>query len=519
MSLSTSVDNFLAKANNLPTLPGIAVRLFEAFQADEPDINEIAEILSTDPVLASKILKIVKSSFYSLPGKITSVKHAINFMGLKTIQNLALSFALVNKFRAGKSAEFDYSGFWKDSLIGATSAKYFAEKLASDFTEDGFLIGLLQNIGILTVGHGFPEKYQQILEKTNTEQFSPIEAETIVLGINHMEIGEYLIKSWGLPEHFYKPIGYHHFPDKVSSDQHDVNILSKIIHLSSLCIEFFQNDKSMDALEIINIWMDRYGFSKVNGLETIEDINEQAQIIFPLFEFDFKTESDYTKFLEMTKAKQADLATEIIHDMMEQKHSIGVLQKEVDEDSMTHLYNHERFRKILNNEINRAERYKIELSVIMCDIDDFKKINDSFGHLAGDHVIKAVANCLNEQLRESDLIARYGGEEFAIMLPHSSSESAYDIAERLREKIATLKIKYEKQLITFTMSFGIASCQGDEKISVDELIRRADKALYKAKSAGKNQSVVAGRKKSKIIRFFRKKSISNKSQEKRICNQ
>ena len=116
-------------------------------------------------------------------------------MGLKAVQNLALSFALINKFRAGKTGEFEYSGFWKDSLIGAISAKYLAEKIAGDYSEDAFLIGLLQDIGMLTVGHGFPEKYNQILEKTDTEKFSSIEAETIVLGANHMEIGEFLIKS------------------------------------------------------------------------------------------------------------------------------------------------------------------------------------------------------------------------------------------------------------------------------------------------------------------------------------
>jgi len=145
--------------------------------------------------LTFKILKIVNSSFYSLPSKITSVKHAINLMGLKIVQNLALSFSLANKFRAGKTAKFDYSRFWKDSLIGAISAKYLAEKIAIDLSEDAFLIGLMQDIGILMIGHGFSEKYLWILEKTDTEQFSPIEAETIVLGINHMEIGEYLIKS------------------------------------------------------------------------------------------------------------------------------------------------------------------------------------------------------------------------------------------------------------------------------------------------------------------------------------
>ena len=498
MSLTTPVDALLDRANNLPTLPGIALRLLEAFQTDEPDTNEISDILSADPVLTSKILKIVNSSFYSRPIKIVSVKHGINLMGLKAVQNLVLSFSLVNKFRSGKTAEFDYVGFWKDSLIGAISAKYLAEKIAGNLSEDAFLLGLLQDIGVLTVGSCFPEKYQQILGKTSNGQFSPIEAETIVLGVNHMEIGEYLIKSWGLPENFYRPIGYHHCPEKVPTDQYDMNILSKILHLSSVYVEFFKNDKSMDVLEIINIWMNQYGFCDVDGLKTIEDINEQAQVIFPLFEFDFKTEADYIEFLEKARAKQADLSYEMINNTIMQKHDIEVLRKEVGQDSMTHLYNHERFWELLKHEIGRAERYDTDLSVIMCDIDDFKAINDSFGHVAGDRVIKVIANRLKVLLRGSDLIARYGGEEFAFILPHTSSQRAYDIAERLRKKIAAFKLKVGKQIITLTMSIGIASRQKNDRISVDDFIRLADDALYKAKSAGKNRSEVAGGNKSKI---------------------
>ena len=514
MSHNTALDDLLTGTKNLPSLPGIAVRLLEAFQADEPDMNEIGEILSTDPALVSKILKIVNSSFYSLPSKITTVKHAINMMGLKAVQNLALSFSLISKFKAKKTAEFDYVGFWKDSLMGAISAKYLTEKIANHLSEDTFFLGLLQDIGLLTVGHGFSEKHQQILKKIENEQFSPIEAETIVIGVNHMEIGEYLIKSWGLPRHFYKPIGYHHSPDKVSSDQDDINILSKILHLSSLYIEFFKNDQPMDALEIINIWINQYGFGDVIGLDAIKDINEQARIIFALFEFDFKGEADYAEFLEQARTKLAELSTEMINDTIEQKHDIEVLRKEVGKDSMTHLNNHERFRELLKQEMSRTERYDIELSVIMCDIDDFKSINDTYGHLAGDRVIKAVASSMKEQLRESDLIARYGGEEFSLILPHTSSDSAFEVAERLRKKIDALKIKYEKQEISLTMSFGVASCDQNENISMDDLIERADNALYAAKSAGKNRTHVDEGKKSKIITIFRKKY--NEPHKKRI---
>jgi PleD family two-component response regulator len=229
----------------------------------------------------------------------------------------------------------------------------------------------------------------------------------------------------------------------------------------------------MSVLEIINIWMTQYGFCDVDGLKTIEDINEQAQVIFPLFEFDFKTEADYIEFLEKARAKQADLSYEMINNTIMQKHDIEVLRKEVGQDSMTHLYNHERFWELLKHEIGRAERYDTDLSVIMCDIDDFKAINDSFGHLAGDRVIKVIANRLKVLLRGSDLIARYGGEE------------------RLRKKIAAFKLKVGKQIITLTMSIGIASRQKNDRISVDDFIRLADDALYKAKSEGKNRCKVA----------------------------
>jgi diguanylate cyclase (GGDEF)-like protein len=310
-----------------------------------------------------------------------------------------------------------------------------------------------------------------------------------------MEIGQYLIKSWGLPEIFYSAIGYHHLPENVPPDQSDVNSLAKILHLSSLFIEFFRNDTSMEALEIINIWLNQYNLGNVSGLEAIEDINEQAQNIFPLFEFSFNTEADYMNFLETAKKRLSELSVEITNEMLEQKHNIEVLQKAADQDSMTQLFNHEHFRKILKQEIYRAERYNIELSTMMCDIDDFKTINDKYGHLIGDRVIKAVANSLKEQARDSDLIARYGGEEFSFILPHTSLESAYKMAERHRNKIASLKLIYKKQMIKVTMSFGIASFQGGERISVDEMVRRADHALYRAKFEGKNCTHVYKREK------------------------
>jgi diguanylate cyclase (GGDEF)-like protein len=157
---------------------------------------------------------------------------------------------------------------------------------------------------------------------------------------------------------------------------------------------------------------------------------------------------------------------------------------------MTNLYNHQRFRELLHQELSRSERYGHPVSVIFTDIDQFKSVNDTYGHLAGDKVIKTIAGCLKSEIRESDQVARYGGEEFAVILPETGKESAFEVAERLRETIDSLRIIHEDKYIHPTMSFGIASLKLGERVSVDEFIKRADNALYQAKRQGRNRCCI-----------------------------
>jgi len=115
------VENIILESENLPTLPGIALKIIEAYQKPEMDIQEIGDLISTDPPLAVKILKIVNSSFYSLPTKITSVHHAINLLGIKDIKNLALSFTLIKTFQSNRNEVIDFKRFWQNSLVGSTA--------------------------------------------------------------------------------------------------------------------------------------------------------------------------------------------------------------------------------------------------------------------------------------------------------------------------------------------------------------------------------------------------------------
>jgi diguanylate cyclase (GGDEF)-like protein len=156
-------------------------------------------------------------------------------------------------------------------------------------------------------------------------------------------------------------------------------------------------------------------------------------------------------------------------------------------DPLTGLFNRRHFHTRIEEEIERARRYSLNLALLLIDIDDFKRINDSLGHLAGDYLLRQVAEILKRSVRVFDVCTRYGGEEFAILMPGSSAVNALVVAERIRSRVESAA-RDEGPLppsVRITVSLGLAVLRSDA--SSQELIGRADRALYKAKEEGKNR--------------------------------
>jgi diguanylate cyclase (GGDEF)-like protein len=159
-------------------------------------------------------------------------------------------------------------------------------------------------------------------------------------------------------------------------------------------------------------------------------------------------------------------------------------------DGLTKLHNHRYFQDHLTREIKRVSRTNAPLALILIDIDDFKQLNDTHGHAAGDEVLIALAGIMNETARESDLIARYGGEEFVILMPNTDLAGAVHLAEKIRMAVeATRLIIGDRMKPTLvTISLGVAVFKGNRR----EFFAEADRALYRAKAAGKNCVIIAG---------------------------
>ena len=492
MEPDDKIQKILGTAHKLPTLPGIAIKILEAVRKEEACLKEIGEILSKDPSLSAEVLRAINSPFYGLSTKVTSVTHAVNMLGINTVKSLSLSFSIVKNFETEKSNGFDYTRFWKDSLTSAVSAKILAAKLLPHFSDDAFFLGLIHNIGQLVIYLIMPDQYNLIAKEKERSGCAAHEAENQILGFNHMELGEHLIQSWNLPNNFAIPVRHHHEAENIDIDNPEIETITKILHLGTFFIDLnnHEDQRFYMAFAQLEFLIKQYGFQDKIEIETIaKEVHNQTLTVFPLFEIQIAEEKDYIDLIEQARNELIHLSTNFMQQVCEQKKMIESLSEKALRDALTDLPNYRAFQETMEKEVQRGNRYGHGLCLILVDIDHFKNVNDSYGHLAGDYILKVLAYYLHKSLRGSDLIARYGGEEFAIILPETSKADGLLVAERLRETVESLQIEYEGETLSVTASFGLSYLQRGQKTDKSQLVKNADCALYQAKRDGRNKCV------------------------------
>lgn len=191
-------------------------------------------------------------------------------------------------------------------------------------------------------------------------------------------------------------------------------------------------------------------------------------------------------FSESEQQLLAIFATQVsmLLDTIEARAKIANL---ADTDDLTGIWNKRYFRRYLPQEIERARTFNIPLALLLFDIDEFKQINDNYGHVIGDVVLSELCGVVRETLRPTDILARFGGDEFAIILPHTDAGGAVAVAERVLRRVRALAIPTDEEAaIRCSISIGIAEFRGED-ITANDLIRRADERLYQSKRQGKNR--------------------------------
>jgi diguanylate cyclase (GGDEF)-like protein/PAS domain S-box-containing protein len=221
----------------------------------------------------------------------------------------------------------------------------------------------------------------------------------------------------------------------------------------------------------------------------------------PFYDSKGQTAGTLGIFWDITQRKQAESELRRAQDALESAHrelqqSFEREQHLAQVDELTGINNRRSLVKLTEREFNIAMQYRPPLSVVMFDIDDFKQINDTFGHSIGDQVLQRLTQVVRSKLRSADILGRYGGDEFVILFPHTSAQEALPLAERIHASIATIRMETDKGPLAFTISVGIAqtihsSVSGSgQSDTLENLFLRVDQALYTAKQAGKNCTVI-----------------------------
>ncbi len=482
------IHSFLQSAGNLPTLPGIALRILNAVQQEETGLKEIGDILRSDPPLAAKVLKIANSSLYGR--KVSTVQHAVNLLGAELIRNLVLSFSLIQNIRAEDSSLFNYSRFWKDSLVNAIASRWIQQRRFPSLKEDAFIAGLIHNIGILILVRCAPLQYRQIQEMALEQDLPLYLAEEKVLELNHLQVGHYLARQWGFPNNLIAPIAYHHFPEYIYWDD-SLRIIAETVQISSRFTEFFHAREKGPELALLEQTLNQYGLQELMDVQQlVTHIQEQTRDVFPVFELSVKDDLDYLQIVEEARQELINTSSEFLEKYLSQQKEMDRLKIQAQSDPLTGTDNHQKFMEELEKKLEQVGRHGGCFSFCFLDIDDFKEVNDNYGHLAGDKVLMQVAQHLKDHTRKIDTLARYGGDEFVLLLPDLSAQKGYQGMERIRRELAEKTFEVEGKRISVTASCGVFCVSSSTKLDKEEVLKQADHTMYLAKRADKNITIV-----------------------------
>lgn len=488
----------------LPSMPASALKvLSQVFDADV-DIGDLIQTIKQDIALTAEIIKVANSPIYRLNSPVENINNAVMHLGLDQIKKIALTTSVVNTIQ-DKLSEENYFLIMSYSMGTATAAQILAEQTPNVDPDTAFLIGLFLNLGLFACASLFPEKFEIAKQEASHKSIhlNTVLGESLLTQVH--EITLKVAQQWQLPLNIIDSIRSQELIDQKRQNPNlTIPPLTIIAHLSEKAadvlfgasslisiekfkedLKLFMNKSEEDAAEILDLLSDEF-----NKLSTALDVGMPQQPCYTdilkkanteLLKLNAKYEQMYKELSEKNQAMQK-MSEEL--DRQNRR-----LKKLVTIDPLTALFNRRFLEKGLERLISECKRYKTKLSLIILDIDLFKKINDQNGHLAGDEVLVRLSSTLRLISRTTDICARYGGEEFIVVLPHTNLSEAHIMAEKCRKAISEMRIHLHMVIpqkeIYITASFGIAEFS-EHNNTIDKLIQAADSALYEAKANGRN---------------------------------
>lgn len=490
---------FGVNAESLPSLPGAALEVVRLSQADEVDLEQIGEIVGRDAALAGRLLKLSNSPLFGRAQEVTNINQALMVLGLKTVKMAAISFSMGAALggAAGKlGREEDFASFWRRSVTSAVAARQLVANRKRGLADEAFLCGLLQDVGFAAILQSGPDAYVPVLPTIDAGH-PDTEAERAALqGHTHADVSAAVLESWGLPALLVEPVRHHHDPDSLAEEGGDAFELTRLMNLAHDIATVVSSESSRGpalaaAREKAQQW---YGMDVSEFDDLLQGLTEHVHSMANVMDVDVGSPEDMAMMMMQAQEDMLAMAVGATRELEQTQSRVEELRTKAETDALTGLRNRAAFDDLVNEHWSDRISGAVDapIGLIMSDVDKFKGFNDTYGHQAGDEVLRHVAKALEQQVRGRDVACRYGGEEFVLIVPNASCERLAAIAERLRAAVEAMSVPTaDHGELKVTASFGGAWLGSiPQGVSPEDLLQVADKNLYAAKEAGRNRCIV-----------------------------
>ncbi len=229
------VDTALAKIGDLATLPEVTIKIIEIVEDAKSTARDLHDVIKNDPALSVKVLKVVNSAFYGLPGQVASVDRAIILLGLSAIKNIAIAASIARLFKGKRiSEEFSASDLWRHSVAVAVAARSLAKcSPHPGMTDEIFVAGLIHDIGTLVERQTYPDEFADVINKCHGSDINFLECERELIGADHQAFGVGLTTKWKFPRHLRAAVGFHHNPESLSVELRNMATLIQVADIMS----------------------------------------------------------------------------------------------------------------------------------------------------------------------------------------------------------------------------------------------------------------------------------------------
>lgn len=489
--MNSELKSALAACKTLPTLPTVAAQIIELSSQEDYGLMDIIDIVRNDITIATKLIASANTPQYYRGEAVVDISQAVSRLGFKSTMMIALSFSLSVKASDSQAPNVDTDALWHRSVASGAIARLLARQLGSKDPEACFLAALVQDIGVLALAQAAPQAYGT-LSKTSHETLCA--AEIAAFGCDHATVGTWLLENWKLPAQINELVASSHdFAELTleigSRKDHWCVAASGLLADAMLAGDQFQAARMVWLIDGV---CSEDADSETNLVPHIAEAVREAEALF-----DARLVHDPMALLEASKEKLLEVMSEASRDISDDKvtqleQRVSVLERQGQRDSLTGAINRGHFHSELDRLFEEAGHSGNPLSLMFIDADHFMQVNDSYGYLAGDEVMKWLADAFTKLVGDNGIVGRYGGEEFVVILPTTTEAEASALGQRICEHVRNGHISAGDATIQVTVSVGIATIDNTSRLrGTRDLIFAADQAMYFAKQSGRDLCISA----------------------------